>query len=303
MSDGILFFDSNGLTTSPQLPSKAATQAALPTFSKPKEDFSTPTLSPGTIFYLTIATPHTDFWTYDGPVPTFAALIPLIEDPISHSHSAVLKWKNLMRDSEEKVQEEDWADNGWGNFVLQEKGPRFKERDFTTFVFEHELDNYGILGEYTVLSIIREINDNVLSFLPGPVFTLSSHGPLHHDMGTSLYTVHSGRPKGLVATSKVIASYNTAAEARTAAHCVMDRLLENEAEGRRSEKWEDLGTAKGKHVGKMRGVGRGLLMAMDAKRMWEVKVEYESDVLAGAVARFDKEERNVARGKKPTWRV
>jgi len=122
-------------------------------------------------------------------------------------------------------------------------------------------------------------------------------------MGTSLHTLHSGRPKGVAATSKIIGSYNTVAEAKAAAHRVMDHLLKDEVDVRRTEKWEGLGAGKGKLMGKKRGFGRGLLMAMDAKRMWEVKVEYESDVLAGAVKRFDGEERNVVRGRTATWRV
>lgn len=258
---------------------------------------------PGTIFYLTITTPHRDSWTHRGPFATFATLIPLIEKAISPSPSAVLKWQNLVKENEEEEQEEDWDFDVWGNLVLQEKGPTFKERGFTTFVFEHEKDGYEIMGEYTVLTVIREINGNVLSLLPAPVFTLTSHGPLHHDLGTSLHTIRSGQPKGLAATSKIIGSYTTAAGAKTAAHRVMDHMLKDEEDVRRSEKWEGLGTGQGKYMGKKRGVGRGLLMGMNSRRMWEVRVEYESDVLAGAVGRFDGEERNVEKGRRASWRV
>lgn len=306
MSDDLLFFfEFDDLTPSPlpQGPFTPVLRDTLPTYVKPKDDFSTLILIPGTVFYLTITTPHTDSWTHHGPVSTFAALIPLIEKAISSFPSAVLKWQKLVKSKGEEDQEEDWDVDVWGNLVLQEKGPTFKERGFCTFVFEYEKDGYEVEGDYAVMSVVREINGNVLSLLPAPVFTLTSHGPLHHDMGTSLHTIHSGRPKGVATTSKVIRSYTTAAEAQTAAHRIMDYMVKDEKDVRRTEVWEGLGTGKEKHLREKKGVGRGLLMGMNAQKMWEVKVEYESDVLADAVGRFDGEGRNAERGKKATWRV
>ena len=303
MSDDLLFFDFDSSKSSPHPNSNIAIRDTAATFPKPKDNFTAPSPVPGTIFYLTTTSPQANTWTYHGPVSAFASLIPMIEETISPAPSAALKWQDLVRDSEETEQEEEWIDDGWGNFVLREKGPTFKDRGFTTFVFEHELDGFPIPGEYTVLSIIRQVNSEVLSLLPGPLFTVSSHGPLHHDMGTSIKTIHSGRPKGLAATSLIVGSYTTAAAAKIAAHRVMDHMLKDEAGVRRTEDWEDLGTGKGKHVGKKRGVGRGLLLAMDAKKVWEVRVEYESDVLGGAVGRYDGEERNAVEGRKGTWRV
>jgi hypothetical protein len=122
-------------------------------------------------------------------------------------------------------------------------------------------------------------------------------------MGTSEFRPHSGRPKGRVANSRIVGSYNEGSAAKVAAHRVMDRLLKDEAGVRCTEKWEGLGTGKGKTMGKNRGVGRGLLMAFGAKGMWEVKVDYEDDVLAGAMQRFNSGEENKLRGREANWRL
>jgi hypothetical protein len=180
MSDDLLFFNADGPVDSRKSRASTAVQNTIVIQRKPEDDFSAPAMIPGTIYYLTITTPHSDVWTYHGPASTFAALLPLITREIYPYPTALCKWKKLIRKCEKEDQEDVWVDDGWHNLVLQEKGPTFGERGFTTFVVEHEQGGYDIAGEYTILNIVREINGNVHSVLPGPVFTLTSHGPLHH---------------------------------------------------------------------------------------------------------------------------
>ncbi|KAF2676020.1 hypothetical protein K458DRAFT_469767 [Lentithecium fluviatile CBS 122367] len=230
MSDSLLFFEPDGFTPSPTSALTSAPNARdIPApFTKPASDFSAPALVPGTIFYLTITTPHTDSWTYHGPVSTFAALLPLVEDAVSAHPAAKRKWKKIVRQAEERDKKDVWDHDAWDNFVLREKGSPFKERGFTTFVFAHQKAGFEVEGEYTVLSVQREINPAAYEVLPAPVFTLTSHGPMHHDMGSSLEAVHSGLPKGRTATSTICGSYASSVEAQMAARGAMEDLVRGE---------------------------------------------------------------------------
>lgn len=264
MSDPISLFDSP-----PPNPStlrsnkskskfKSTSNTEHPT-NKPEDDFTTPITPLYTIHHLTITTPHTDTFTIHGPTRTFAPLLPTITTTISHSNSprALKKLSTLSETSE------------------------FQEKGFTTFVIDLER------GGYTVLRIVRSLNIPVFDCLPAPVYVVTAHGPLLHDMGTGVRTVASGKPKGVAATSQLIGSWVDVGGARKAAKEAMDELVRGELGVMRLERGEE---------GEKR---RWILMGMNAKAVWEVCVRYDDDVLRGAVGRFDGE----AVEGRARWRV
>lgn len=224
---------------------------------RPIDNFTAPLFQPYVIQYLTIETPHTDTFVVHGPHRTFAALIPAIRFAVSGSPSAILKLTTLS------------------------KKPGFENTGFTTFVID--LERRG----YTVLHVVREVNVPVFDTLPAPVYVVTAHGPVYHDLGTGVRTVASGKPKGIAATSKVIGIWVTVDQAREAAKHQMDMLVHGEEGIMRMER------------GEMGGNGRWILMGMSNEAVWEVSVRYDDDVLRGKVGGFDDE---VREGKKAKFR-
>jgi hypothetical protein len=209
----------------------------------PTDDFDVPArTAPYTIFYLTIRTPHTDTFTIHGPEQNFAALIPAIQSASSSSPAAIDKLRILRSDKEFNF-------DGLG---------------FTRFVVPLER------GAYTLLEVVREVSPSVFELLPGPVYTVTAHGPLEHDMGGMLRTVASGRSRGLATKSRIVGTWVDIETARDKARETMNEMLKDEtASGQkitRSEKMEPGGRR------------RWVLLGMSAKYVWEVKVRFDEEL-------------------------
>ena len=233
-------------------PSSSQTKSKIP---RPVDDFTAPFCLPYVIHFLTIETPHTDTFTVHGPHHKFAALVPAIQIAVAGSPSAIFKLSTLQ------------------------KKPDFERTGFTTFVID--LERQG----YTVLRVVREVNVPVFDTLPAPVYVVTAYGPVFHDMGTGLRTVASGKPKGLAATSRLVGTWTTIDQARTAARQQMNRLVYGQEGVMRIEK------------GEIGGKGRWVLMGMNSKAVWEVIVSYDDEVLRAAVGNFDEDLREGSRAK------
>ncbi|KAF2659707.1 hypothetical protein K491DRAFT_675436 [Lophiostoma macrostomum CBS 122681] len=206
----------------------------------PTDDFDVPARTlPNTIFYLTASTPHTDTFTIHGPSPTFAALLPAIQTASSSSPAAIEKLRILRADA-------DFDFDGLG---------------FTRFVVPLER------GAFTLLQVVREVSEPVHEMLPGPVYTVTAHGPLEHDMGGMLRTVASGRSRGLATRSWIVGTWVDVETARDRARETMDGMLREESAGgqriTRSERMEPGGRR------------RWILLGMSARFVWEVKYEVD----------------------------
>lgn len=265
-----------------------------PRLIQPSDIYRAPKENPeGTIFYLTVRIPHNDTWAYHGPHRSFQKLLPEIHRIISPHPGAVKKWNNLVKETEEYDEVDNWVSDGHGNAYVEDKGLPFKERGFTRFVVEHEEDGLTLDYQYSVLRVERKVDKKIFDLLPGPVYTVSTHGPLLLDFDTKSKNASFGGPRGWVATSKLIGSYETAQEAQEVANGAMDKLLEGEEGVFRQESWEELGKKKGK--GKVQegkgGKGRGMVLAMSAEKMWEIWIDYDSDVLGAAMDRFEEEKK------------
>lgn len=93
MSDDGIFFAEDPY--SPPVP--AATTPSSPSpVAKPEDDFLAPAPEPDTIYYLTIATPHTDAWAFYGPTRTFAELLPLVRKTVADCPAAAEKLERLL---------------------------------------------------------------------------------------------------------------------------------------------------------------------------------------------------------------
>ncbi|KAH7139089.1 hypothetical protein B0J11DRAFT_35236 [Dendryphion nanum] len=212
-----------------------------PTVDLPPDNYNVPatnppaTNPPATIFYLTSKTPHIDSFSFYGPTSTFAALLPQIHSLTTSSPHAIRKL-HLLRSSPTL---------------------HFDTLGFTDLIIKRER------GSYTHLHIIREVNPPVFYLLPGPVYTVSAHGPLRHDMGTALRTVMGGRPGGWAENSRVVGSFVDVEPAKERAREVLGEMLEGELGVMVSEADE-----KG-------GKGRWVFWGMDATRLWEVRIRYE----------------------------
>lgn len=228
---------------------------ALPTSVRdknlPADDFDVPAQDPKhTIYYLTIATPHTDTFVVRGPEPSFKILIPSVLSAASNSPTTCQKLETLRKD----------------------KAFRFDELGFSIFVIELER------GAYSILTIVREVNEKVHDVLPCPVYVVTTHGPLEHDMGGYIRTVASGRPRGMASLSRLVGSWVDVRDARAAAKTAMDELVRGQTGVMRIEKHEAGG--KKRHV----------FLAMSARYVWEVRVAYEEEAL------------EVLKGVKGVWR-
>lgn len=171
---------------------------------KPTDAFTTPPLSPHTLFYLAIIAPHTDTHDIYGPVTTFSHLLSRIEDIVSNSPRAIDKLEAIRN-----------IEDVWGD---KEENVEFSERGFGTFVVE------GQRGVYTVLKILREENKAVREELPAPVYVVTAHGPLANDTG-------------YVATTRLVGSFVGQKEAKKAAVEAMDAMVLGKKVSKRSEYW------------------------------------------------------------------
>lgn len=220
--------------------------------SPPTDDFTTAPLSPHTLFYLTVTTPHTDEWALHGPATSFSHLLPTITSIVSDSPSAIDKLGSL------RTITDDWGDSA--------PNREFHERGFTKFVVE------GQRGTYILLEILREEGkEDVHDTLPASVFVVTAHGPLSlvpNSLG------HTGMSK----TSRLIGTYVHREEAKRAAEEAMEAMVGGEEGVRRTEHWAMNGGKKEKKEGKRPEVG-GVLMAMGERGRWEVKVGFEEEVL------------------------
>jgi hypothetical protein len=157
-----------------------------------------PTLtSPGTIYYLTTRTPHTDVFTFHGPVKKFSHFHELLNRLVSSSPAGIDKLNSLLED-ESSV---------------------FALRGFTNFVIPLER------GGYTLVTMLRENNQRVRNVLPAPVYVVVAYGPMLHDCLSS-QTVASGRPKGVAETGRVLGSFVRVEAAKEMARLEMANMLE-----------------------------------------------------------------------------
>ncbi|KAF2873765.1 eukaryotic rRNA processing protein EBP2-domain-containing protein [Massariosphaeria phaeospora] len=225
-------------SSTPNPPSRSAPLES----AKPTDDFTVPSTSKSTIFYLLVITPHTDSFAIHGPTTTFAALMPKVLDVVSNSPAAIEKLDNLKADNED-----------------------FDASGFSTFVVD------GQRNTHTILRIVREANAPVRRILPAPVYTVTAHGPLLHNLGSSLRTVSSGKPLGMATTSGLIGSFVDAATADKAATRAMDQMIKDE---------------KGVHKTMTRESGkrRVIMLAMNARAAWEARVLYDDRELGWARA-------------------
>jgi hypothetical protein len=184
-----------------------------PKSGKPTDDFSTPPLTPNTVFYLATIAPHTDTYSMHGPVTSFQHLLPKINEVVSNSPSAIDKLDALAT-----------IEDVWGE---TEPNHDFAERGFGTFVVD------GQRGVYTVLKVLREENAAVLDELPSPVYTVTAHGPLTHDNN------------GHVKTTRLVRSFVDRKEAKQAAEAEMRVMVEDEEGVKRSEDWGKMGRGGG----------------------------------------------------------
>lgn len=225
-----------------------------PTYTKPTDDFRPLDLSPFSILYLAVITPHTDKYQLHGPVTSFTQLLPTISDIVSNSPSAIDKLSSLQYT----------APDVWG---AQEPNEHFTTHGFTTFLVQGQRDTY------TVLHMLHASNPPVHALLPAPVFTITRHGPLVHTY-TGLGTASKlGPAVGYAATSALVGSFVGRGEARDAARSAMEGLLEGQGDVVRVEDWGD---------------GGGVLLAMQGERRWEVRV-YMDEALRRAREGADEE--------------
>ncbi len=226
-----------------------------PTFTKPNDDFKPLSVTSSSVFYLAVITPHTDKYEVHGPVPSFAHLLPTIEDIVSDSPSAIDKLDALQYT----------ALDVWGE---QTKIDKFKDEGFHTLVVD------GQRGTYTVLEVLREENKTVREALPAPVYVVTRHGPLFHPSAKVGTAVKLGNAKGDAATSTLVGSFVDRADAQTAANKAMDAMVAGLAVSR-IEDW-------GKE-------GGGVLLAMGGQYRWEVRIAYDDEALRCAKEGADAE--------------
>ncbi|RYO64799.1 hypothetical protein AA0113_g5872 [Alternaria arborescens] len=253
------------------------------TLQKPSDILDVPAAVPSTIWYLSITKPHVDSHDIVGPTKAFRHLLPRIEAVVSNSPTAIDKLAQL------KETEDMWGET--------EPNEHFFNNGFEVFIVE------GQRGSYTVLKMIREINKEVFDILPAPVYTVLSVGPLEHaaiplkaksssssssssssapasaskSSSVPLSSKFSpGKPKGYAATTQLHGSFIERAAARETAKYIMTVLLLDEENVKEIGRWE------------MGSKGGGVLMAMNATSMWEVKVVYADDPIGRAQEEADR---------------
>ncbi|KAF2632910.1 hypothetical protein BU25DRAFT_470947 [Macroventuria anomochaeta] len=231
-------------------PSPNSSDAQPFKYTKPADDFRLLSLSPSSVLYLAVITPHKDKYEIHGPVSSFDQMLPKIEEIASDSPSALDKLEALQYS----------APDVWGE---QEKNTDFEKEGFTTFVVD------GQRGTYTVLEILREQNPKVRETLPAPVYTVTRHGPLIHTFSGVGVKTKVDVAKGVAATSTLVGSFVERKDAKTAAKVTMDMLVGGEGMVSRTEDWG-------------KGEGGGVLLAMGRGKRWEVRVQYEDEALRRA---------------------
>ncbi|KAJ4356825.1 uncharacterized protein N0V89_004862 [Didymosphaeria variabile] len=132
-----------------------------PKINIPDNDLTIPAASAGTIFYLTISTPHTDAFEWHGPFPQFSNILSTVR---AHSPSADKK--------------------------LEKAG----KHGFTKLVVVEDEEQ----GEFTVFEVVTEVNQDVRSMLPKSVFTVTSAGPILHDVCSFTGKLEAEGAKGWV---------------------------------------------------------------------------------------------------------
>ncbi|KAH6642076.1 hypothetical protein C7974DRAFT_420416 [Boeremia exigua] len=226
-------------------------------YTKPVDDFRPLVLSPTSVLYLAVITPHTDSYEIHGPVTNFSSLLPKITELASDSPSALDKLEAL----------EYSAADVWGTSQLN---PDFATQGFTTFVIEGQRDTY------TVLEVLREANARVREVLPAPVYTVTRHGPLIHTFSGIGAKMKLGVAKGVAATSTLVGSFVDRKDAKAAAGAAMDFMTGGEGSVRKIEDWGN-------------DDGGGVLLAMGVAKRWEVKVHYEDETMRKARESADAE--------------
>ncbi|KAF2004179.1 hypothetical protein P154DRAFT_572214 [Amniculicola lignicola CBS 123094] len=205
-----------------------------PTTPPPADNFDVPANHPtNTVFYLTLTAPHTDNFAIRGPAADFRGLLPHILAASSNSPEAIRKLAILRGDEE------------FG----------FDDLGFSTFIIPLAR------GAYIALKVVRKVNEPVTRLLRygggSPIYLITSHGPLSHDISTGSRIVSSGRAKGRAANSRLVGS---AVDFERAKRIARETLLDRE--GKDKMKWTESGTKSS-----------WLVFGMDEKALWEVRVE------------------------------
>ncbi|KAJ4290328.1 hypothetical protein N0V90_010544 [Kalmusia sp. IMI 367209] len=268
--------------------------------SIPEDDLDFLPMAPGTILYLTVATPHTDAWQWYGPFTKFEDLIKRARMIIKTSPSTKARLKKAMEPCEP---------------ILAYTTEPAKEPGFTQLVLQGAKDK----TKFSVLNVVRMANADVHKHLPLNVFTVTCTGPLTHDIHATLGTVQSGQAKGRATTSCIIGSYTDRKDALTAAKATMADLLapEPEPKPKASYTFPPLDAGAGiivttvhamaektaNFIFQGKGASADVDEAMSSRMRWEVSVHFETDGLAGARQRFDEDEGNVVRGRKASYRT
>lgn len=216
----------------------AETKAQLPS-----DNFDVPASNPdGTIFYLTVATPHLDTWVVHGPTRTFAGLIPHIKDAVSNSPNAIKKLEAIRAN---------------------------KYLEFDTYGFEQYVIPLE-RGAHTLLRTHRETNPSLHKVLPAPVYLVTAYGPLQHNAATNWRVATfglGGTPRGIATKSRVVGSWKEVEGAKGGAREAMKAMLSG---GNEKVKVTETGE-KGKG-----GKGSWSFLAMSGSQRWEARVEYKT---------------------------
>ncbi|KAF1968191.1 hypothetical protein BU23DRAFT_268119 [Bimuria novae-zelandiae CBS 107.79] len=238
--------------------------APAPTVVIPPDDLSTPTVVPGTVFYLTISTPHTDTFEWHGPFTSFTPIIALVSGLVSASPSASTTFAAALK----TVQK-----NGFTQLIIPDATRKAVE--FMVLRVECEL-NAKVKGE------VEEGHS---------VFTVVRTGPMALDIDALTGKVRSGKATGRATTSSIVGSYTARKEARAAAEAAMTSLIENESP-----------RPTPKMSFPANDAGGGLIMAMNTRAKWEVRVFFETNTLRDAAERYDADELHREKGMKANLR-
>lgn len=236
-------------------------------YQKPADKLTAVAPGSGALFYLAIILPHTDAHTIIGPATAFKHLLPKIINVISNSPRAIEKFESISE-----------IEDLWGE---SEPNEEFYKNGFETFVVEGQHD------VYTVLKIYREEDkEDVCEVLPAPIYTVVAAGPLVQPTTTksgSFIPIATGKPFGYAETKRLVATFVESEPAMHAAEEAMQEMVKD-LKVNRTVAWEQ-GGKKG-----------GILMAMSAGMLWEVRVLYEDQVLRRVKEGADRE------GTKVGWR-
>lgn len=229
-------------------------KSTVQTTVKPGDDLTAAPVLPDTIFYLCVIVPHTDTYRIHGPAKSFQHILPQIEAIVSNSPSAIDKLDALRT-----------TEDIWGSPVPNEE---FPERGFNTFVVE------GQRGTFTILKVEREIRPDVYECLPSPVFVLTASGPLGHN------ALRADDARGYARTTRLIGSFVERRDAKKRAEEVMREMTAGQSGVSVSENWD-------------KKSGGGMIVAMNGRQSWEVRIGYENQVLKRAREGLDREGESV----------